>query len=72
MIEDLNKALKKKIKFRQRQLQEQDLSVRTYNRKKIELEKWVDKEKKEIKMTKRHFMQGCVRLSSLLDNFVKE
>ena len=56
MIEDLNKALKKKIKFRQRELQDQNLSVRTYNREKIELEKWVDKEKKEIKITKRHFM----------------
>ena len=31
------------------------MSVRTYNRKKLELEKWVEKEKREIKMTKKHF-----------------
>lgn len=46
--------------------------MRSYNRAKIELEKWVEKEKREIKATKRHFMQGCMRLSSLLEHFVKE
>lgn len=72
MIADLNKALKKKIKKKEHDLKEEQLSVRTYNRKKVELEKWVEKEKREIKMTRRYFMQGCMRLSSLLDHLVKE
>lgn len=55
MIEDLNKALKHKIKLKELQLQQSNLSVRTYNRKKLELEKWVEKEKRDIKMTKKHF-----------------
>ena len=49
--------------------------MRTYNRKKLDLEKWVEKEKREISMTKKHFKQGCmgfVRLSSLMENFSKE
>lgn len=53
-------------------MQEGELSVRTYNRKKLELEKWVEKERREINMTRKHFMQGYTRLSSLLDNFSKE
>ena len=72
MIDELNQALKKKIRFKEQELQEQQLSVRTYNHKKFELEKWVEKEKREIKMTKKHFTQGCLRLSSLLDNLIKE
>lgn len=72
MIVDLNKALKKKVKHKEQELKDEQLSVRTYNTKKIELERWVDKEKREIKATKRHFMQGCMRLSSLLDHLVKE
>lgn len=46
--------------------------MRTYNREKIELEKWVEKEKRDIKETKGHFMKGCLRLSSLLENFVTD
>jgi hypothetical protein len=42
------------------------------SRKKGELDKWVDRKEKEIKMTKKHFMQGCMRLSSLMDHLVKE
>lgn len=72
MIDELNQALKKKIKIKEQELKEQQLSVRTYNRKKLELEKWVEKEKREIKMTKKHFTQGCLRLSSLLDTLIKE
>lgn len=72
MIKDLNVALKQKIKIREKELKEEQLSVRTYNKKKLELERWVDNEKREIKETKRHFMQGCMRLSSLLDHLVKE
>jgi hypothetical protein len=53
-------------------LKDEQLSVRTYSKKKLELERWVEKEKREIKMTKSHFMQGCMRLSSLLDHLVKE
>ena len=46
--------------------------MRSYDRKKGEFEKWVEKETREIKMTKKHFMQGCLRLSSLLDNYIKD
>jgi len=72
MIADLNKALKHKVKVREQELREEQLSVRSYSKKKLELERWVEKEKREIKKTKRHFMQGCMRLSSLLDHLVKE
>ena len=40
--------------------------------KKLELDKWVQEEKKEIKKTKRYFIQGCMRLSSLLEHLAKE
>eukprot|EP00347_Sterkiella_histriomuscorum_P023087 403336002 len=72
MMNDLNKALKQKVRLRKQELQDGEHSVRTYSRKKLELEKWVEKEKREMSMTKKHFMQGYLRLSSLLDNFVKE
>lgn len=72
MIADLNKALKQKVRLREQALREEQLSVRSYSRKKLELERWVEHEKREIKKTKRHFMQGCMRLSSLLDHLVKE
>lgn len=52
MILTLNKALKKKIKIKEEQLQQADLSMGTYKRKKLELEKWVEKEKRDIKITK--------------------
>ncbi|CDW79825.1 iq calmodulin-binding motif family protein [Stylonychia lemnae] len=75
MIKDLNKALKQKVKIKKQELKDGELSVRTYNKKKGELEKWVEKEKREINLTKKHFKQGCMgfmRLSSLMENFSKE
>jgi len=40
MMKELNKALKFKIKTKNQELQDQNLTMRTYNRRKVEIEKW--------------------------------
>ncbi len=72
MMSNLNRAFKRNYKKKREELAKEDLSFRTFNRKKVEMDKWVDKEKKELKVTKNFFMQGCMRLSSLLDHLMAE
>ena len=44
MVDELKMALYHKVKIKQKELNEENLSVRSYNRRKLELEKWVKRE----------------------------
>ena len=54
-------------KFMKNMLQAKKVSPRTYERKRLELETWVTKEKEEIRRTKKVFEEQWAKTSKMIE-----